>query len=164
MTENPRFSLDETQRITDYCKEEVRRQYYGQSIPEYAVPGMVRAWFDALFAQARGTFITPDLVAKWGAYIEPGKNAAGYRSIPIFVGYQEKLPYPLIDRAMFTLCYGIKHDHFAPLEAYREFEEIHPFEDGNGRTGKIILNWVNGTLLDPIFPPEDFWGPRLINP
>jgi fido (protein-threonine AMPylation protein) len=50
------------------------------------------------------------------------------------------------------------------LEAYKEFEFIHPFEDGNGRTGKIILNWINGTLLDPIFPPNDIFGYEISNP
>lgn len=35
---------------------------------------------------------------------------------------------------------------------------------GNGRTGKILLNWLNGTLLNPIFPPADFWGRPIQNP
>jgi fido (protein-threonine AMPylation protein) len=52
----------------------------------------------------------------------------------------------------------------APLEAYVEYEEIHPFVDSNGRTGKIILNYLNGTLLDPIFPPNDIWGDWISNP
>lgn len=26
-------------------------------------------------------------------------------------------------------------------KAHVEFEEVHPFEDGNGRTGRIIMNW-----------------------
>jgi fido (protein-threonine AMPylation protein) len=40
---------------------------------------------------------------------------------------------------------------------YFEFEQIHPFKDGNGRTGKILYNYLCGTLDDPIMPPN-FWG------
>ncbi len=30
--------------------------------------------------------------------------------------------------------------------------------------GVILLNWRNGTLLAPVFPPQDFWGDRIENP
>jgi hypothetical protein len=55
-------------------------------------------------------------------------------------------------------------DAMDPIGAYKQFEWIHPFMDGNGRTGKIILNYLNGTMLDPIFPPSDLWGERIENP
>lgn len=163
-TDNPHVSSGEARNILDYCKEEVRRQYYGSEIPSYAVSGMYEAWMDAIMEQFKGSEIDPALIRKWGQYIEPGKNAAGFRSVPVFVGWKEKMNYLVIDRALYGLCAGLREGYYDALEAYREFEEIHPFIDGNGRTGKIILNWVNGTLLDPIFPPDNFWGTDLINP
>jgi hypothetical protein len=40
---------------------------------------------------------------------------------------------------------------------YFEYENIHPFVDGNGRSGKILYNYLLGRLDDPVMPPN-FWG------
>lgn len=40
---------------------------------------------------------------------------------------------------------------------YLCYEMIHPFADGNGRTGKILHNWLLGTLDDPVLV-EDYFG------
>lgn len=40
---------------------------------------------------------------------------------------------------------------------YFEYENIHPFVDGNGRSGKILYNYLLGRLDDPIMPPN-FWN------
>lgn len=39
-------------------------------------------------------------------------------------------------------------------EFYQRFEEIHPFEDGNGRVGALLYNVFSGWLDDPVHPPE----------
>lgn len=44
-----------------------------------------------------------------------------------------------------------------PACAYFAFEHIHPFADGNGRTGKVIYNWLRESLDVPTFPPA-FWS------
>lgn len=41
---------------------------------------------------------------------------------------------------------------------YLAYEWIHPFRDGNGRTGKILHNWLNETLDDPVLVPDYFGG------
>ena len=43
-----------------------------------------------------------------------------------------------------------EHPLFLAFEFHRRFEKIHPFEDGNGRTGRMILNKI---LLCNSYPP-----------
>jgi fido (protein-threonine AMPylation protein) len=58
------------------------------------------------------------------------------------------------------LIIGIKNHPLAVTKEdqfYYEYENIHPFRDGNGRTGKILYNYLLGTLDNPKMPPN-FWG------
>lgn len=41
---------------------------------------------------------------------------------------------------------------------YLAYEAIHPFGDGNGRTGKILHNWLLGTLAEPVLVADYFGG------
>ncbi len=43
-----------------------------------------------------------------------------------------------------------------PDIVYREFELVHPFSDGNGRTGKVLLNYLADTLERPTMPSDWF--------
>jgi hypothetical protein len=158
-------TLDTSQinEIARYCGEEVRRQYAYSSEPHaIQVAGMIHAWMSALDAFNDGREITPALIEHWGGLIEPVKNRNGFRTVPVFVGMEEKAKAQFVPGLIqkFTENYASLN----AFDAYREFEDIHPFIDGNGRTGKIILNWVNGTLYNPIFPPDDFWGKKYVNP
>jgi Fic family protein len=38
-----------------------------------------------------------------------------------------------------------------PIITHVEFEKIHPFEDGNGRVGRMILNWHIWNAGDPLW-------------
>lgn len=55
---------------------------------------------------------------------------------------------------MMYYIYNYKHDEqdiFSEIVRYHiEFEKIHPFEDGNGRTGRLLINYE---LLKNDLPP-----------
>lgn len=155
------------QGLVTYCAEEVDRQGYHKGTIDHAerTAWMLESWVWA--ARKGGGFMgLPPTVedVKWlGSRVERGKNCRGFRDCGVRVGSKVCPPWkevrPMLDRLVPQFA------RLEPLDFYRRFLEIHPFRDGNGRVGKVLLNWRNGTLReDPIFPPNDFWGIPIRNP
>ena len=166
--------------VERYIEKEVDRQGYGRGSPDWIirVQWMHEGWGLALRLDAIGESPRPHHVLTLGWLVErgPDQNAVGWRTAPARAG-RYAAPDPVfvpglveqwLDRAGFgakaSNRIGSKGRLDTALRAYREFEDIHPFDDGNGRVGKILLNWHNGTLREPVFPPADFWGKAIRNP
>jgi hypothetical protein len=150
--------------VIDYVREEVERQ--GHNIHTLdgieRVGWMLDAWAHALANADSEPTISGAI--QLGMMIERHKNANGIRKCQVRVGSRTCPDFKDVPRLLEGL-FSYNRKFPPPLEFYRQFEEIHPFEDGNGRTGKILLNWLNGSLLDsPIFPPDNFWGRPIRNP
>jgi hypothetical protein len=135
-----------TDDIVAFCAEEVRRQ--GDT--PWHVYMMYNAWIFAMDIHV----LTHNSIRAIGSMIDEA-NDDGYRNGSVWVGGEEKMGHSAIHAAMTD---WLEHqDKLTPIELYKWFEDIHPFFDGNGRTGKVLYNWLKGTLHSPVWP-EDLYG------
>lgn len=153
-------------RILTYICEEVRRQGHDLAQGDdggVRVRGMWRAWEYAMGrAGGAGETIWISDIQEIGRLIEPC-NAHGFRQVGVRVGLKV-CPAPAEVPGLIDAFAGDGLSGTDVWTIYRRFLDIHPFEDGNGRTAKVILNWLNRSLKAPVFPPRGFWGREIQNP
>lgn len=84
------------------------------------------------------------------------KDTEGYRKVTVFIRGSEHIPPEpeKVPNLMNYFVYNYNHDEqdiFTKIAKYHiELEKIHPFEDGNGRTGRLLINYE---LLKNNLPP-----------
>lgn len=91
------------------------------------------------------------------------KETEGFRRVQVFIQGSEHIPPEpeKIPNLMMYYIYNYNNDKqevFTKIAKYHiEFEQIHPFEDGNGRTGRLIINYelIKNNLPPVVINKED---------
>lgn len=88
--------------------------------------------------------------------VEPD-NYGRFRTTPVtFANGGTAAPASEVPRLIAQLC--TLGDSLTADEWIKEFLWIHPFTDGNGRTGWVLYNLIAGTLDSPVALPKFFDG------
>jgi Fic/DOC family len=145
-------------RIVKFCSEECTRQRSG----EISVSNMFDAWMWLLENQIEVWHnATSDkkveTILEIARRVEPIVNADGFRKVNVRIGGRgwvlKIIKVRDFPRVLGTLCDSPTLQD--PKEFFRQFEMIHPFVDGNGRTGAIIYNMMmDPTMEHPKDPPD----------
>lgn len=70
------------------------------------------------------------------------KYKGAWRDVPVWIGGHKKSQPPIvIDNQMKIWCRKTMKGVLDPVALHVEFENVHPFIDGNGRIGRLLMNW-----------------------
>lgn len=88
-------------------------------------------------------------VLAWSEPFLLPKYRGVFRDCPVYIGGREAIRHDLIFPSIESWCSGMnmrgtegeENKEGLAKDLHVEYERIHPFVDGNGRTGRMFMNW-----------------------
>ena len=117
--------------------------------------GHARAWHRVEEDATGGASMRAELIVELHDLVKPyHSQRGGWRMQQVFIRGAQHVPLTQVPGYMEQWIRYVNRAEADPIEhaarAHAGFEAVHPFLDGNGRTGRLLMNWM---LLRAGYPP-----------
>lgn len=139
--EGSKITLDETRELVEH---KIAPNRSLRDVKE--TEAHVKLFLDILDKKEK---LTNNLILKWhkSLFNETKSDIAGkFRDYPVRVADYIAPDWQDVKRLMNNLIEFMKKSNLNPVElsarAHYKFESVHPFGDGNGRIGRLLMNYI----------------------